>query len=564
MRFPTEDLPMHEILVLYYSRQGSTAALARQVCRGVETVAGCRRGCAPWRRSRLPPSGSDPQVPDEGPPYATHDDLVQCCGLDPRQPDALRQHGGAAQISSWTAPVRCGFPAPSRTNRPAVFTSTQTLHGGQESTLLSMMLPLLHHGMYLVGLPYTERASPTPAAAARPTARAMWPALSGHGDAVRDRARTRARAWAPASPRSPLDCSAALERRAATARARDDLALGRGRIESCCAGYSPAIPGRSARSPCCALLAPLRGLVRGRRYTYAWATLFADSLSDFRRHRAPGESRRALGGRAEPAPGLRAGSALWFCICVLLERIANEGNGEAALRDERGLVELIENVEQRAQIARHALHQILECLGGELQAALRGAQPQRLARGPPRRARARGRRRTRRRASANPRAATRAGAAPRSPRISAGQRDSAASLNRRNSARSQSRSPATASTSSMHSTRGSSQTRAAPRAARAERVQREIGRSSARRPRIRPAANASCRSPRCPTATADRGPAPASAASNLRVRRPARNSRTRHCARSVTPSGELLHVSVGSPARRRGAAICASRSAAWP
>ena len=162
---------MNEILVLYYSRQGSTAALARQVCRGIETVDGmqARLRTVPALATTIAPM--EPSVPDEGPPYATHDDLIDCRGLI---------LGSPTRFGNMAAPLKHFFDGTSALwltgalpNKPAaVFTSTQTLHGGQESTLLSMMLPLLHHGMYLVGLPFTERGlAETRRAAARPMAR---------------------------------------------------------------------------------------------------------------------------------------------------------------------------------------------------------------------------------------------------------------------------------------------------------------------------------------------------------------------------------------------------------
>jgi NAD(P)H dehydrogenase (quinone) len=147
---------MNEILVLYYSRQGSTAALARHISRGVESVPGMQA-----RLRTVPPVSAAterplPQVPEAGPPYATRQDLVQCCGLILGSPTRFGNMAAALKFfldgtsAEWLSGALVGKPA-------AVFTSTQTLHGGQESTLLSMMLPLLHHGMYLVGLPFTER-----------------------------------------------------------------------------------------------------------------------------------------------------------------------------------------------------------------------------------------------------------------------------------------------------------------------------------------------------------------------------------------------------------------------
>src|SRR6202795_2284341 len=146
---------MNEILVLYYSRQGSTAALARQICRGVETVSGMQARLRTVAPVAVTPERPDPPVPNDGPPYASHDDLVQCCGLILGSPTRFGNMAAPVKFfldgtsALWMSGALVGKPA-------GVFTSTQTLHGGQESTLLSMMVPLLHHGMYLVGLPYTE------------------------------------------------------------------------------------------------------------------------------------------------------------------------------------------------------------------------------------------------------------------------------------------------------------------------------------------------------------------------------------------------------------------------
>src|ERR1700682_4068429 len=144
---------MNEILVLYYSRQGSTAALARQICRGVESV----RGMQARLRTVAPVAATTerlhPPVPNDGPPYASHEDLLQCCRLIGGSPTRFGNMAAPVKFfldgtsALWLSGALVGKPA-------GVFTSTQTLHCGQESTLLSMMIPLLHHGMYLVGLPY--------------------------------------------------------------------------------------------------------------------------------------------------------------------------------------------------------------------------------------------------------------------------------------------------------------------------------------------------------------------------------------------------------------------------
>jgi NAD(P)H dehydrogenase (quinone) len=172
---------MNEILVLYYSRQGSTAALARQVCRGIEAVPGMQarlRTVAPVAATVERP---DPSVPDEGPPYATHDDLVQCCGLVLGSPTRFGNMAAPVKFfldgtsALWLSGALVGKPA-------GVFTSTQTLHGGQESTLLSMMIPLLHHGMYLVGLPYSERGLTDTRSGGTPYGASHVAGLSGPGE----------------------------------------------------------------------------------------------------------------------------------------------------------------------------------------------------------------------------------------------------------------------------------------------------------------------------------------------------------------------------------------------
>lgn len=145
------------ILVLYYSRNGSTAQLARQVCRGVETVA----GAAAVLRTVPPVSAENERpvraVPEEGAPWATLDDLRACDGLILGSP--VRFGNMAAPLKYFLDQTSSLWLDGTLADRPAAaFTSSETMHGGQESTLLSMMLPLIHHGMVFVGLPFTESA----------------------------------------------------------------------------------------------------------------------------------------------------------------------------------------------------------------------------------------------------------------------------------------------------------------------------------------------------------------------------------------------------------------------
>jgi len=148
---------MGDILVLYYSQAGATAEMARAIARGVEEVSGMQA------RLRSVPAVSAvceavaDSVPEQGAPYASLEDLQQCSGLILGSPThfgnmaAALKHFLDGTGSLWMSGSLIGKPA-------AVFTATASMHGGQESTLLSMMLPLLHHGMLLMGLPYSEQA----------------------------------------------------------------------------------------------------------------------------------------------------------------------------------------------------------------------------------------------------------------------------------------------------------------------------------------------------------------------------------------------------------------------
>jgi NAD(P)H dehydrogenase (quinone) len=148
---------MNEILVLYYSRSGHTAQMARLIARGVEEIPGMRA-----RLRQVPPVApvtevAQPPEPEEGAPYVTRQDLHECCGLALGSPTRFGNMAAPLKYfldstgAEWASGALVGKPA-------AVFTATSTMHGGQESTLLSMALPLLHHGMLLLGLPYTEPA----------------------------------------------------------------------------------------------------------------------------------------------------------------------------------------------------------------------------------------------------------------------------------------------------------------------------------------------------------------------------------------------------------------------
>jgi NAD(P)H dehydrogenase (quinone) len=146
-----------DILVVYYSRNGHVAQLARLIARGVEEIDGVRA-----RVRQVPPvapvtQSAQPPVPGDGAPYVELDDLHDCAGLIVGSPTrfgnmaAPMKHFLDSTPAEWVSGALVGKPC-------AVFTSTSTMHGGQESTLLSMMLPLLHHGMLFVGIPFTEKA----------------------------------------------------------------------------------------------------------------------------------------------------------------------------------------------------------------------------------------------------------------------------------------------------------------------------------------------------------------------------------------------------------------------
>lgn len=146
---------MSEILVLYYSHRGSVKQLAQLVARGIEQVDGMQARLRTVPRVSTVCEASEPEVPDSGAPYVEARDLEECVGVALGSP--TRFGNMAAPLKYFLDGTGAQWHSGSLQGKPAaVFTSTGSLHGGQEATLLSMMLPLLHHGMLIVGLPYSE------------------------------------------------------------------------------------------------------------------------------------------------------------------------------------------------------------------------------------------------------------------------------------------------------------------------------------------------------------------------------------------------------------------------
>lgn len=165
------------ILVLYYSRHGSTAEMARLVARGIE------EGGMEARLRTVPEVSAvceavAPKVPDSGAPYASLEDLAGCAGLALGSPTRFGNMAAALKYfldgtsGLWMSGALIGKPA-------GVFTSTGSLHGGQESTLLSMMLPLLHHGMLILGVPYSETSLLSTSAGGTPYGPSHWAGADG-------------------------------------------------------------------------------------------------------------------------------------------------------------------------------------------------------------------------------------------------------------------------------------------------------------------------------------------------------------------------------------------------
>lgn len=183
---------MSEILVLYYSLHGATEALAREVCAGVDSATGMAS-----RLRTVPPVSTVAEsvaagIPDSGPPYATAADLAECAGLVMGSPTRFGNMAAALKYfldgtaSEWLSGTAAGKPA-------GVFTSTSTVHGGQEATLLTMAIPLLHHGMLITGIPYTEETLSSTTTGGTPygASHVTW---DRNSDALSDDEKTLARA----------------------------------------------------------------------------------------------------------------------------------------------------------------------------------------------------------------------------------------------------------------------------------------------------------------------------------------------------------------------------------
>ncbi|PSW09784.1 NAD(P)H:quinone oxidoreductase [Photobacterium sanctipauli] len=165
---------MHQILVLYYSRHGSTRQLARQIARGIELVGGCEAllRTVPELNTQ---GATEPEA--KGDPHVTHGDLKRCIGLAMGSPvrfgnmAAPLKHFIDSTSAEWLSGTLIGKPA-------CVFTSSSSMHGGQETTLQSMLLPLLHHGMMVLGIPYSEPALHTTSSGGTP----YGPSHLNHGE----------------------------------------------------------------------------------------------------------------------------------------------------------------------------------------------------------------------------------------------------------------------------------------------------------------------------------------------------------------------------------------------
>jgi NAD(P)H dehydrogenase (quinone) len=166
------------ILVLYYSRHGATRKLAELIAQGIDSVPGCEARLRTVPAVSSVAEATEPAVPADGAPYVELDDLRECAALALGSPTRFGNMSSAMKYfwdgtsAEWLSGTLAGKPA-------CVFTSTGSLHGGQEATLLTMMIPLLHHGMMVMGLPYTHPELMTTASGGTPYGASHWAGLDG-------------------------------------------------------------------------------------------------------------------------------------------------------------------------------------------------------------------------------------------------------------------------------------------------------------------------------------------------------------------------------------------------
>ncbi|GJJ02100.1 NAD(P)H quinone oxidoreductase [Duganella rhizosphaerae] len=176
------------ILVLFYSRHGATRKLAELIAQGVESVPGCDARLRTVPAVSTVTEATEPDVPADGAPYVELDDLAECAGLAVGSPTRFGNMASAMKYfwdgtaAQWLSGALAGKPA-------CVFTSTGSLHGGQESTLLSMMIPLFHHGLMVLGLPYTNPELMTTSSGGTPYGASHWSGLDGKKTITEDEKR---------------------------------------------------------------------------------------------------------------------------------------------------------------------------------------------------------------------------------------------------------------------------------------------------------------------------------------------------------------------------------------
>jgi NAD(P)H dehydrogenase (quinone) len=176
------------ILVLYYSRHGATRKLAELIAQGVESVPGAEARLRTVPAVSTVAEATAPGIPLDGAPYVELADLAECAGLALGSPTRFGNMAAAVKYfldgtaAEWLAGTLSGKPA-------VVFASTGSLHGGQEATLLSMMIPLLHHGMLVMGLPYTQPELMTTSSGGSPYGATHWAGIDGDKAVTEDEKR---------------------------------------------------------------------------------------------------------------------------------------------------------------------------------------------------------------------------------------------------------------------------------------------------------------------------------------------------------------------------------------